>query len=53
MKKTKAMFAGLVLVSLISLGYAEYMVWNSTVTWLTAEFTAVIQEDNSFLAQSR
>ena len=50
--KTRLMFAGLVLISLFTLGYAQVMVWNETVSWVSGFMQEVIQEDNSFLAQS-
>lgn len=52
-KKIRLMVYGLVLVSVMTILFAEYMVWNETVTWLSDEMVRFQQEDNSFLASTR
>ena len=40
--KVKVMLAGLVLVSVFTLFYAQAMVWNETVNWLADEMISAV-----------
>lgn len=42
-----------IVVLVVGIGLVEYMAFSETTAWVSEWMVEVIQEDNSFLAQSR